>query len=208
MALTQTQFCQLLSRLYDQHSSSVSAAQNIQYGLNRLAGALQLAQRDLIAEASSAIPRGLAIPVDTNLYTELIAICPGLLPPLPSNAARAVLALSALQALIQADSPDKLLNTMLGDPRARLARVGSLLSDLTSQLKSVASAARSGAALSLPGLAGEVTGAISSRIKTEASALASRALLEALETAGIDPRAAQRCTDRLCAIGVPYNPPG
>ncbi len=208
MALDQAQFCQILSRLYSQHSSSVSAAQNLQYGINRLAGALQLAQRDLIAEASSAIPRGLAIPIDTNLYTELITICPGLLPPLPADAARAAIVLSALQALIQSSNPGSLLNTMLGDPRARLERVGSLLSNLTQQLKSVASSARSGAGLSVPGLAAEVVGTAADRIKGEASALASQALREALSTAGINPEAAQRCTDRLCAVGVPYNPPG
>lgn len=208
MALTQAQFCQVLSRLNGQQSGSVSALQNARYGLGRLAGALQLAQRDLIDEATSAIPRGLTIPIDTNLYTELITICPGLFPPLPADAARAAIILSALQALLQSDSPGTLLNTMLGDPRARLERVGSLLSNLTQQLKSIASSARSGSGLRIPGLSGGVVNALATEVKNEATALASRALLDALEKAGINPEAAQRCSDRLCAVGVRYNPPG
>jgi len=208
MALTQAQFCQILSRLNGQRSGAVSASDNLRYGLNRLAGALDLAQRDLIAEASSAVPRGLVIPIDTNLYTELITVCPGLLPPLPTDAARAAILLSALQALLQSENPGTLLNTMLGDPRARLERIGGILNGLTQQLKSVAELARGGDSTSIPGLAGGIASSVANRVKSEASSLASRALLEALEKAGINPEAAQRCADRLCAVGVRYNPPG
>lgn len=208
MALTQTEFCRILSRLNDQRSGALAAASAASYGLGRLTGALQLARRQVEDEIQSAIPRGVTLPVDTNLYTQLIATCPGLLPPLPADAARAAVILSALQALLQSETPGALLNTMIGNPAARLARVTGLLQGMVSQVRAIADAARNGGSLKIPGTAGEIGSALASIVKSEATALASRALFEALEKAGVNAEAAQRCAGRLCAVGVPYNPPG
>lgn len=207
MALTQTEFCRILSKLREQHSGVAAAANSARYGLGRLQGALQLAKRQFEDEVQSAVPKGITLPIDTNLYTQLIATCPGLLPPLPNDAAKALVVISALQALLKSDSPGTLLNTMAGNPIARYERVQSMLSGIVGQVRAIVDSARV-KSVSIPGAASSLTSSAANLVKNEAAALASRALTEALEKAGVNPEAAQRCTDRLCAVGVAYNPPG
>ncbi len=189
-------------------TSAVQGAVNAtNYGLGRLSGAIQLTRQQLEDSALGIIPTGLTLPVDTNLYTEIAALCPGILPPLPKNAALALAAVSALQALITSKSPAETLNTLVGNPLGRLKAVESTLENLATQVQSTVEKVSSVKA-KIPGSTGEAASAVGGLIAKEALAFANRAVNEALAKAGIDPAAADRCAGRLCAVGSRWNPPG
>lgn len=206
MSISQSQFCALIGKL-NTHSAAPSISINASlYGINRLASTIQLAHGQLVADAKNLIPKGLLLPVDTNLYTELIAVCPGLLPALPADAATASLAVSALQALLTAQSPQDMLNTMLGNPVARLAKMRATVQGVVKMVEAVLQPPT--AIPPIPSITGTVAKAAGQILVNQASALASRAVSDAVGKVGINPVAAKRCADRLCATGSRWAPPG
>lgn len=200
MPLNQAQFCSILSKLQQQSATRKSNVSVSDYGFSRLAGSIALAKENIVDSIQNA--KDLAIPIDTNIYTELIALCPGLLPKLPKDTQAALLAVSALQALVSANSPGKMLNTMLNDPLGRLKNVQATLKGIVDQVKSNISTPSS-----LPEIPGDtITKSATKLLSKEAKIFATQAITDALEKVGIDPIAADRCAGSLCAVS--FKPPG
>lgn len=203
-SLTQAQFCGLLGKLNAHSRASLGADLAPRYSLERMAGAIKLAHRRLAADAQELVPKGILLPIDTNIYTQLIAICPGLLPKLPPDVAAAALAVSAVQALANASSPADMLNTMAGDPLGRLTRMRNTVQGVVRMMED---ALKPPAALPTIPDGGDVVKGAADILKGQIKGLATRVALDAVSNV-VNPLAAKRCADRLCAVGTRWAPPG
>jgi hypothetical protein len=206
--MTQKDFCSIVTGLRHRQTSLERSAGAARATFDRLAGHLAFAQRSVLRDANALLHPldRLSVPVDTNLLTELLAHCPGIFPPLPKNAAQAILVASALQSALKGPDPTRALNQMLGNPAGRLANIRKTVQGVADQFTGLLKLGKISSA-KIPGV-GDLAKTATGLLKEQAGALATRAAVDALTKAGFNVAAAERCAKNLCAVGARFNPPG
>jgi hypothetical protein len=196
--------CGLLDNLRLQALARSSANTNRKYALNRLGGIIALANKTLPAAVPIKLPAGVASAVQT--YDDLLAACPGVVPPFPSVALEAVAVIEQLGRLITAaQNPAATLEHLASNALDDLTGIDDTIEKLIQAVKVVSHIGANPGTFQYPSAAG----AVAKNVANTLTAIAAQLGVNLGINLSVNQALLFRCLKRLCdpQIGLPAGLP-
>lgn len=193
MSLTRAQICSIIDSLSQQSLAGLNASTNRKIGLKSLGQLISFANAVLPPVAPLKLPPSVQAGID--LYVEIETLCPGMIPPIPPQAAAALEAINLLQRVIAATSSEASLKQLASNSLDRLASLDDRLGTLINLVRAVSKTNISAVLGAIPGPAGSIAQAASQNLAKELLAVGGALIASSLN---VNQLALARCAGRLC----------